>query len=261
MLRRLTSAEQVLQDLGVAEPEEIDLEAIAWYLGAQVRYRALHSCEARLIGRGDRAIITVDGRKDARRQRFSIGHELGHWRHHRGRCLICRSEEIGNPGRSTTDPERVADAYASDLLLPRYLLDPLLRNVPKPTLAAIRTIALKFEASLTATLIKVVESDRFPLLIVCHKTGGRRWRWFRRSALVKPWFPKEELDPESPAFALLYGSGPDEQRAPSKIGADAWFDRRGAEEFEMLEQSYRLPGQQVVTVLTLTDPDMLDAGG
>ncbi len=261
MSRRLTLAEQVLHHLGVADPEEIDLEAIAWHLGAQIRYRALHSCEARLIGRGDRAIITVDERKDARRQRFSIGHELGHWRHHRGRCLICRSEDIGNLGRSATDPERVADSYASDLLLPRYLLDPLLRKVPKPTLAAVRAVASRFEASLTATLIKVVESDRFPMLIVCHEAEKPRWRWFGRSASAEPWFPKDELDPESPAFALLYGPGPDEQRAPSKTGADAWFDRRGAEEFEMLEQSYRLPGRHIVSVLTLADPKMLDVGG
>jgi len=258
MTRRLTVAEAVLRDLGIAEPEEIDIEAIAWHLGAKVRYRTLHSCEARLIGRDDRAIISVDNRKDPRRQRFSIGHELGHWQHHRGRCLICRSEEIGNPRRSATDPERVADGYASDLLLPRYILAPLLRKIPKPTLAAIRALAGRFEASLTATLIKVVETDRYPIMIVCHGLRGRRW--FSRSDSVERWFPREELDGESSAFALLYGSGTDEQRAPMKVGADAWFDRRGAEDYEVLEQSYRLPSQEIVTVVMFIDPDMIEGG-
>ena len=52
MTRRLSAAETVLRDLGIVEPEEIDVEAIAWHLSAKVRYRSLHSCEARLVGRG-----------------------------------------------------------------------------------------------------------------------------------------------------------------------------------------------------------------
>jgi Zn-dependent peptidase ImmA (M78 family) len=72
----LTAAEQVLADLGITDPSEIDLEAIAWTLGARVRYRPLESCEARIVGNGDRAIITVNNRSHPRRQRFSIAHEL-----------------------------------------------------------------------------------------------------------------------------------------------------------------------------------------
>ena len=45
-----------------------------------------------------------------------------------------------------------------------------------------------------------------------------------------------------------------------KIGAEAWFDRRGAEEYEVLEQSYRLPGSEILTIVMLTDPDMIEAG-
>jgi hypothetical protein len=44
---------------------------------------------------------------------------------------------------------------------------------------------------------------------------------------------------------------------PRRIGADAWFDRRGAEEQDLLEQSYRLPDDQICTILTITDPKML----
>lgn len=255
MPRRRTLPEVVLQELGIAEPEEIDVEAVAWHLGAKVRYRGLHSCEARIVGRGDRAIITVDEGVAPRRQRFSVGHELGHWRHHRGRCLICRSDEIGDRRRSATDPERIADAYASDLLLPRYLLDPLLGKVRRPTLAAIRGLADRFDASLTATAIKVMEAGRFPMMLVCHDRAGRRW--FDASPSVKgKWFPQAELDNESCAFAMLFGNVA-EEAFPRMIGADAWFDRPGADRFEILEQSFGLPKDQVATVLTFVDEDML----
>ena len=37
-MKRLTAAELVLRDLGVTDPKQIDLEAIAWTLGAQVKF-------------------------------------------------------------------------------------------------------------------------------------------------------------------------------------------------------------------------------
>src|SRR3546814_13781746 len=94
------------------------VEAMSWEAGAEVRVAPLYSCEARIIGYGDRAIITVASGGIWQRRRFSVAHELGHWKYHRGRSFVCRSDDIGNQRRSFTDPERVADAYAADLLLP-----------------------------------------------------------------------------------------------------------------------------------------------
>jgi hypothetical protein len=197
----------------------------------------------------------VDTEAIPRRKRFSIAHELGHWHHHRGRCLICRSDEIGNARRGPTDPERVADDYASDLLLPRYILDPMLRAIARINLASARKVADEFDASLTATLIKIVETDIFPMMLICHSREGRRW--FRRAPSVPSrWFPQQELDHESFAFSILFGTGGDDTM-PRRIGADAWFDRREAGEFDVLEQSYRLPDNQICTMLSIADPKML----
>lgn len=46
----LSPAEQLLQDLGVTEPKEIDLEAIAFHVNARIRYRPLDGCEACIVG-------------------------------------------------------------------------------------------------------------------------------------------------------------------------------------------------------------------
>jgi len=251
MSRRLTLPEKILQHLAVERPEQIDIEAIAWQLGAKVKYRTLHSCEARIVGQGGRAIISVDDRVPPKRQRFSVAHELGHWHHHRGRCLICHSEDIGNNRRQATDPERVADAYASDMLIPRYLLEPLLREVRKPTLKSIRELAVKFNTSVTATIIKIIETDQFPLMLVCHNAEGRRW-FFSAPSIPPRWFPRKELDADSFAFQVLFGNGP-EDAFPRRIGADAWFDHHSAAEFEITEQSFKLPTGDVVTILNLPE--------
>jgi hypothetical protein len=62
-----TPAELVLLDLGIDSPADIDLEAIAWTLGARVRYRPLDSC---CVGKDDQAIITINCRSSSRRQRL-----------------------------------------------------------------------------------------------------------------------------------------------------------------------------------------------
>ena len=134
MIGRISAAESTLQELGVTEPSEIDVEVVALYLGAKVKYRPLKSCEARIVGHTDRAIITVDTRATDRRKRFSVAHELGHWHHHRGQCLICRSTDIDKPTSDDrrerrSNPELQADAYAADLLLPGYIFRPLVSDL------------------------------------------------------------------------------------------------------------------------------------
>ena len=40
---------------------------------------------------------------------------------------------------------------------------------------------------------------------------------------------------------------------PLKIGADAWFEFRGVERYEIQEQSFSLPGNEILTLLILPD--------
>ena len=123
-----TSAERILISLGVTGPADIDLEAIAWTQGVVVNYRPLEGCEATIIGAQRRAVITVNSRSSPERRRFSLGHELGHWHHHRGQLLFCDKVDVGNFTNDALNPERHADTFASDLILPNYLLDPRLRK-------------------------------------------------------------------------------------------------------------------------------------
>jgi hypothetical protein len=250
----LTPAERLLCDLGVSEPGEIDLEAIAYYVNARVRFRPLDGCEARIIGNDDQAIITVNINSTYRRQRFSIAHELGHWHHHRGRCLACRAEEY-RP-RDALSPERAADTYAADLLMPHYLFQPLAGRQAKLTSKSVFTLADAFDSSRPATAIRLVESDHSPAILVCHGTMGRKW-FTRAPSVPRKWFPREALDAESYAFGVQFGGNTDDP-VPRRIGADAWFDRRDADQFEVHEQTMRVGPAETLTLVTITDPRMLE---
>ena len=251
----LSPAEKLLQDLGVTEPSEIDLEAIAYFVNAEVRYRDLDGCEARILGTGDRAIISVNRRSSRSRQRFSIAHELGHWHHHRGRHLACRVEEDA-PIVGAPPSERTADGYAADLLMPAYLFGPLSRQQRRTDFAAVRALADAFAASLTATAIRLVESDHWPLMLVCHGPEGRKW--FTRSPSVPDrWFPREDIDHDSHAFDVQFGNEADIPML-RKVGAEAWFDRGEARLYELKEQTIRIPFGQTLTLLNFDDDEMLE---
>lgn len=249
-MKSLSQAERLLQSLGITSPDEIDVEAIAWTMGAKVRNGKLESCEARIIGFRNQAIITVKGDGDPRRRRFSIAHELGHWQHHRGRSSICRASEIGNFSQGNAGIERQADNYAADLLMPAYLFRPLAAANRRPSFAAIDALAAAFSTSRLATALRFVDLSPWPCMIVCHGQNGRRW--FRRNGGIPHyWFPRDDLDPESNAMDVLYGKA--DSARPTIIGADAWFDRWNADRFDVTEECVQGFGKEVLALLTLPD--------
>jgi Zn-dependent peptidase ImmA (M78 family) len=245
-----TAAERILHALGITDPQDIDLEAIAWTQGAVVNYRPLENCEARIIGSSRKAVISVNSRSPEGRRRFSLAHELGHWHHHRGRMLFCDKQDIGNFAGSAINPERQADAFASDLILPNFLLAPRIQKIKKPTLASARELSDEFCASLTSTLLKMTLSNTFPMIIACYNKTMTR-RWLEKAPMIQPWWlPAQMLDPQTFAADMLLNKAP-EQKFPRKMPADAWFDFKGAGRFEVSEQSFLLPDDEILAVLTL----------
>jgi hypothetical protein len=71
-------------------------------------------------------------------------------------------------------------------LLPSFMLEPRVRKMKKPTLAAARALAEEFDASLTATLFKMTILNRFPMIIVCHNKTRRRW--YEAATMIQPWW-------------------------------------------------------------------------
>lgn len=253
-MSELRPAERLLKELGIRKPSQIDLEAIAFYTGALVKYRPLNGCEARILGVGDNAIITVDDRTIPARQRFSTAHELGHWHHHRGRSFICRQDDIGNPRRLPTDPERVADGYAADLLMPRYLFEPMANETGKCSFKVVDELRNEFKTSITATAIRLAEFGPEPAILVCHTRKGR---WFHRpNRIPDRWFPQDELDADSYAFEVLYGQEKSSRRV--LMGAEAWFDRWFAKKYQIYEETRQITDGEILTFLILKDDAMLD---
>tara|TARA_R110002020_G_scaffold69730_9_gene181457 strand:+ start:29408 stop:30193 length:786 start_codon:yes stop_codon:yes gene_type:complete len=249
------SPDALLRSLGITEPRDIDVDAIAYYVGLKVKRRCLNCCEAMITGLGNRGIISVVPGGMPQRERFSIAHELGHWAHHRGETVACRSTDIGRFSK-TNEVERLADLYAANLLMPLSMFKTACRDHRRLDLKALKAVAGKFNTSLTATLIRMIDTGNYPTsIMINHGTGGRRWH---KAAVGIPgyWRPKDDLDAESFAFELLHNPQSRDEGFPRTIGADAWFDNWAAERHEITEQSFRIPGEGVITILNL-DPNMI----
>jgi hypothetical protein len=207
----------ILDELGITEPSDISIEAIAQYCGATIVYEPLDGSAARILGAGDRAIITVDARAARPRQRFSAGHELGHWMRDRGKVAFsCVDSDLLREW-DDDNPERRANRYAADLLLPRKMVEKVARELPL-TFASARELSDTFTTSLVATAIRLVELGTLPGMFVCTERAGRKW--FVRSPLIpETLWPVRAPGARSVAARLLAGAATS-SRAPEVVDAD-----------------------------------------
>jgi hypothetical protein len=246
----LSPGEQLLWRHGVIKPEDIDLDELAAAQGVDVRYRPLDGCEARLVVLGERGVISV--KQDAKspgRQRFSLAHELAHWMHDRkagGR--LCAADDISPSNTEAIGREAEANTYASQLVLPDYLVGPRAKALAF-TLDGAQELAKAFRSSLTAAALKLVRHSERPTALVCHASNGSFW--FRKSkTFPADAFIARELHHDSPAFALLYGAMGGRTR-PHSEPAPRWVHSYTTRT-DVRCQSMKMPNGSVVTTLELT---------
>lgn len=248
-ISRLSKAESILYGYGIDHPSQIDLEAIAHDLGASVRYRELEGCEARLVAGPERAIITVNAHGHLRRQRFSIGHELGHWVENHGLGgFACAKEDISPRDQRAKGVETEANGFASQLILPSYLFEPMATG-KSITLDTADALAQEFNASLTATAIKLVKSASIPAAILCHNPAGLAWSTRSRLFPENARIPKE-LHQDTDAFELLYAATGGRSRARTQ-SAEIWLSWREASWKNVRAQSVKLTGNLVLSSIEL----------
>ena len=121
---RYRPAIDLLKELGITEPGEIDIEAIAQHCDATVTYGTLSGSEARIVGADESAIITVNRSGSRGRERFSAAHELAHWLRDAGEvALLCNPHRAFDESGGVNRESRAND-YAADLLMPRFMFSP-----------------------------------------------------------------------------------------------------------------------------------------
>lgn len=155
-------AEELLARHSLVKPP-VDVERLAVLEGALlVRTKASGGESGFTLREPDRVIIGVNSGTSARRQRFTIGHEIGHLLMHEGRPLIVdktirvnyRMDYRDDRSSMATDREEVeANAFAAALLMPKGWIHESMRRVVGDSLTRdelINSLAREYEVSAEA---------------------------------------------------------------------------------------------------------------
>jgi IrrE N-terminal-like domain len=244
---------EILSDLGIREPKDLDIEAIAVHCGALIQYKPLSGCEARIMGLDDSAIITINVNSSPERKRFSGGHELGHWMRDRGTATFQCDEQMFVREWSEDNPEKRANRFAADLLLPAKMFRPLSKDLPI-TFATVEKLAAIFKMSISATAIRLVEYGSYPAMLICSSAAGREWYVASSTVNGKLW-PVDHPGHSTRAVALLQGRNPG--LGPQDKRADQWIKNFRADQYWVKEDSQLWTNQSVLSLIWWEDESQL----
>lgn len=243
----MKTPETLLRSLGIDSAVDIELETIAWTCGLVVQYAPLNGCDARIVGKGDRGVLTVNSAQSSARRRFSLAHELGHWQLHRGRLMLCRAEEIEGSISEARGFEMDADRYAAALLMPRYLFIPAAIALKgKHPWSMADALAAQFQTSILATALRMINLDVWPGWLVCHTRIGRPFA-FKAPSVEDDVRPPKAVDYRSAAFDMVYSNATGVRS--SQVPGDVWF--AGAQRHLAVEHCRAYPPDRVLTFVRL----------
>lgn len=172
--------------------------------------------------------------------------------HDRGKAsFMCEASTFVGAWKGES-PERRANQYAADLLLPVSLFQPRVRRMPF-TFREVGALADEFQASRTATAIRLVEYGSYLGMVVCSTSRGRLW-FVRSPDLPSAIWPHDEPGRQTLAYDLLSGKRVD---GPVEVYASEWASYAGADRSAVKEDSIRITPDHVLSLIYWEDDTSL----
>jgi len=241
-----TRAEEIIRNLKIREPAEIQVIEIAMERGAFVREKHLDGSEARLIRKGALGIITVNSSiLEEGRKRFAIAHELGHFELHAVSQLILCTEEDMFAWNENKGQEIEANEFAASILMPKDIFAQHSKR-GQPNMEVVRDLAAKFTTTLTATALRYVQLSLEPCAVAISRDGIIRW--YKKSASFDFHVKVGEKLSQN-TYAFDFYDGMDLPDRPQKAPAYAWLAGDIDGEAEIFEHSLAIRSYGVVLSL------------
>lgn len=220
-------------------------------IGLRLHYRRAKTYEGTLlrmkgIPRG--YVVLSTEVREVRRQHFTLGHEIGHYLlpDQQELCQPCGKHQIESWDEELAKPERDANQFAAEVLMPRSIVQPFLRE--SPCLDHVEQISDACGTSLTASAYRYCELTSFRIAVIWSE--ARRVRWYKPSSEFVRWVRKGNIREESYAFDAFEG-----RFVPAKfesVPASAWLFEKGLKpDAHILEHSVPMPGYDGVLTLLL----------
>jgi len=147
----------ILNDLNIKSPKDIDVKKIAKKLGVNIKPEDLvFDISGLFVLKDGKAYIRYNNSESNERQRFTIAHELGHFILHKDSNSLFvdynnNKEKVmfRNFDSSTGEikKEREANAFAASLLMPNHFIRQEIKNAPDNDKDIVSYLAKKFRVS------------------------------------------------------------------------------------------------------------------
>lgn len=252
---------EMLEAHEIEAPDEIDIERIAASCNAEIRYARLDSCAANLIGIADQAIITVDRSASYERTRFSIAHELAHWKLDRKKGLfLCEQADLNSPwtgkGKKTSSIEKRANLFAAELLMPIQMFTDAVRQ-ELANFHVVEDARNLFKTSRTSTAIRLVEHGSFPSMLISYNLRNGKREWFIPSPDLPPrFYPHQLLLRDTKAWELTAKNG-GVMSELEEVDGSSWIDHERSFEFTITEHAIRVR-DSILVLLCWPDDTVID---
>lgn len=247
------SARQVLAELMISHPTEVDIDNLAWMRGALVRDVPMAGAQGRSCRIGSQAIISVNEQVTyLPRRRYVVAHELGHLEIHRDKNQLALCAEDAISERYDQGTEREANAFASALLMPRALWEKRV-DVKVPSLDIVSVLANEFQVSFTAASIRFVKLCPERCAVVFSQKNSVVW-----AALGADFGYSIRRDDQLSTYALAsdyFRKGAVSKR-PETVSAQAWIEnRRVGRDHDLKEHCREIPSISAALSLLWIPPD------
>jgi hypothetical protein len=227
-------------------------------IGLQLHYRRACSYEGALLrmkGVPRGYIVLSTEVQEVRRQSFTLGHEIGHYLlpSQQDLCKPCGKDQIESWDEALAKPERDANQFAAEILMPRSIVQPFLRESPR--FRHIEQIARACDTSLTASAFRLCELSSFRVSVVWSE--ALRVRWYKPSGEFGRWVRKGDVSRDSFAFDALEGRPV--PTAFESVPASAWLFEKGLKpDARILEHSVPMPSYDGVLTLLFIPEEIED---
>lgn len=248
---RLSPGEKLLWEYGIDSAKDIDLEAIAADRGITVKRRHLDGADARLVATPTAGIITVSSSTSEKRQRFSIGHEIGHWERDRkhGLVSLCTKSDLAQHNQLARNSEAEANVFSADLILPPYIIAPKMQG-KEASMDLILRLCDEFRASREATGIRVAKLTQSPAMIVVFGQHGRKWV-IKNSAWPHYVSPTNVVHHDSASMDLLFAGAKGAKTRDQKEPASRWLVGENLRAVDVKVQSVKLASNEILSIVRL----------
>ena len=256
------SPEQLVEEIFRQCPDikaPIPIEEIAHAVGiVDVKNMITEDVEGMLVADDAKrsGVILYKESSPLGRQRFTIGHELGHFLLlHHGSEQSCTVKDIrfGSSSHKIQNLEFEANQFSQLLLMPDRLISSAL-NGSSINMELLKSISDDFEMSFEAIANKCSNLCRTPFALIYSKDGVVRycWRDFKSFPYWIPFKAKDLMPPSSQAISLSQSE--ETISDPIEVDATAWirsnYKQRTPD--RLTEQTYtQLNGYQVTMIRLL----------